>query len=147
MIKYADPEAKLTCVDLSLEMLRRARTRLKSDRPRFVTADLTKLPFDDGAFDCITCGYVLEHLPDPRTGLQELSRVLEPGGRLLLLATEDNFSGAWTSRVWCCRTYNRQELMKICDDLGLRWQKELWFTRVHKALRAGGICVAIEKQP
>lgn len=147
VIKYADPEAKLTCVDLSLEMLRRARTRLKSDRPRFVTADLTKLPFDDGAFDCITCGYVLEHLPDPRTGLQELSRVLEPGGRLLLLATEDNFSGAWTSRVWCCRTYNRQELMKICDDLGLRWQKELWFTRVHKALRAGGICVAIEKQP
>jgi ubiquinone/menaquinone biosynthesis C-methylase UbiE len=146
VIKYADPDAQLTCVDLSTPMLRRARARLKSGKPRFVTADLTRLPFADGAFDCVTCGYVLEHLPDPRAGLSELSRVLQPGGRLLLLATEDNFSGAWTSRMWCCRTYNRQELMRICDELGLHWAKELWFTRVHKALRAGGICVAIEKR-
>ena len=33
---------------------------------------------------------------------------MRPGGRMLLLTTEDNFSGAWTSRFWCCRTYNRQ---------------------------------------
>ena len=146
VIKYADPQAGVTCVDLSTPMLRRARVRLKSARPQFVTADLTRLPFGDGAFDCVTCGYVLEHLPDPRTGLQELARVLETGGRMLLLATEDNFSGAWTSRMWCCRTYNRRELMKICDELGLHWSKELWFTRVHQALRAGGICVSIEKR-
>ncbi len=146
VIKYADPRAELTCVDLSTPMLRRARVRLKSDRPRYVTADLTRLPFADRTFDCVTCGYVLEHLPDPRTGLSELARVLEPGGRMLLLATEDNFSGAWTSRMWCCRTYNRRELMKICEELGLHWKKELWFTRVHKALRAGGICVSIERR-
>lgn len=146
VLKYADPDAQLACVDLSTPMLRRARSRLKSARPRFVTADLTKLPFADGTFDCVTCGYVLEHLPEPHAGLTELSRVMRPGGKLLLLATEDSFSGAWTSRMWCCRTYNRQELMQICDELGLHWTKELWFTRVHKALRAGGICVAIEKR-
>ena len=66
LIKYADPEAEITCFDLSHEMLRRARNRLKSDRPRFVVADLTRLPFADGSFDCVTCGYVLEHLPDAR---------------------------------------------------------------------------------
>ena len=65
-IKYADPAADITCFDLSHEMLRRARNRLKSDRPRFVVADLTRLPFADGSFDCVTCGYVLEHLPDAR---------------------------------------------------------------------------------
>lgn len=146
VIKYADRDAKLMCVDLSLPMLRRARVRLKSDLPRFVTADLTKLPFADKSFDCITCGYVLEHVPDPRAGLQELARVMQPGGKLLLLATEDSFSGAWTSRMWCCRTYNRRELMKTCDEVGLVWAKELWFTRFHKALRAGGICVQIEKK-
>ena len=70
---------------------------------------------------------------------------MRTGGRMLLLTTEDNFSGAWTSRMWCCRTYNRQELMKLCESLGLRWKKELWFTRVHQAIRAGGICVEIEK--
>ena len=65
------------------------------------------LPFADGAFDCITCGYVLEHVPDARR-LAELARVMVPGGRMLLLTTEDSFGGAWTSRVWCCRTYNRE---------------------------------------
>ncbi len=94
LIKYSDPQAEITCFDLSHEMLRRARNRLRSARPRFVVADLTRLPFADGAFDCATCGYVLEHLPDARLGLAELSRVLEPGGRMLLLTTEDTFSGA-----------------------------------------------------
>ena len=91
-------------------------------------ADLTRLPFPDGSFDCVTCGYVLEHLPDAKLGLGELSRVMMPGARMLLLTTEDNFSGAWTSRFWCCRTYNRRELARICEGIGLAWHQELWFT-------------------
>lgn len=146
VLKYADAEAELTCSDLSHEMLLRARQRLKSDRPRYVVADLTKLPFDNARFDCVTCGYVLEHLPDARDGLTELSRVMMPGANMLLLTTEDKFSGAWTSRMWYCRTYNRRELFKVCADLGLRWEKELWFTPVHKVFRAGGICVHIVKE-
>jgi ubiquinone/menaquinone biosynthesis C-methylase UbiE len=145
LLKYADPEANITCFDLSTEMLRRARLRLKSDRPRFVAADLSMLPFADASFDCVTCGYVLEHLPDPRVGLSELARVMKPGAKMLLLTTEDNLSGAWTSRIWRCRTYNRRELARICEELGLKWRKELWFTRMHQVLRAGGICVEIVK--
>ena len=68
LIKYSDPEAEITCFDISHEMLRRARNRLKSNRPRFVVADLARLPFADASFDCVTCGYVLEHLPDARVG-------------------------------------------------------------------------------
>jgi ubiquinone/menaquinone biosynthesis C-methylase UbiE len=146
LLKYADRDAAITCCDLSPEMLHRARTRLKSSLPHHVAADLSRLPFADGAFDCVTCGYVLEHLPDARTGLAELSRVMQRGGRMLLLTTEDNFSGAWTSRFWCCRTYNRKELFQTCQEFDLRLKKELWFTRMHKLLRAGGICVEIEKQ-
>jgi len=146
LLKYADPETRITCCDLSPEMLRRARTRLKSDVPTHVAADLARLPFADGSFDCITCGYVLEHLPDARLGLAEMSRVLCTGGRMLLLVTEDNFSGAWTSRLWCCRTYNRAELKRTCQELGLEWRQELWFTRLHKLFKAGGICVEIVKQ-
>ena len=146
LLKYADPESRLTCADLSPEMLRRARNRLKSPRLRFVAADLTRLPFPDGSFDCVTCGYVLEHLPDAKLGLAELSRVMMPGAKMLLLTTEDNFSGAWTSRFWCCRTYNRRDLARICEGLGLRWHQELWFTRMHKVLRAGGICAELIKE-
>jgi len=146
VLKYADEDATLTCTDLSRQMLRRARNRLKSRRPRFVTADLSQLPFADASFDCITCGYVLEHLPDPEPGLAEISRVLARGGKMLLLTTEDNFSGAWTSRMWYCRTYNRAELQRLCERLGLHWKQQLWFTNLHKAIRAGGICVEIEKR-
>jgi ubiquinone/menaquinone biosynthesis C-methylase UbiE len=146
LIKYADSNAGITCVDLSHEMLRRARCRLKSDRPRFVVADMSNLPFPAGTFDCVTCGYVLEHLPDAKVGLAELSRVLVPGGRMLLLATEDNFSGAMTSLMWRCRTYNRRDLARICGEVGLVWYKELWFTRVHRVLHAGGICVELRKR-
>ena len=146
IIKYANPKANLTCFDLSHEMLRRARNRLKNARPRFVVADITELPFDNNSFDCVTCGYVIEHLPDARHGLEELARVMQPGARMLLLATEDNFGGAWTSWMWKCRTYNRRELADTCGELGLDWHRELWFTPVHKAFRAGGICVEIVKQ-
>ncbi len=145
LLKYGEPTAHVTGIDISTQMLRRARNRLKSERLELVAADLAQLPFADGAFDCITCGYVLEHLPDPRPGLAEMARVLRPGGRMLLLATEDSFSGAWTSRLWLCRTFNRKELLRQCEELGLRCKKELWFTRMHKAMRAGGICVEIEK--
>jgi len=145
LLKYADPEAKVTCTDLSQPMLRRARARLKSSRPDFVTADLACLPFADNSFDCVTCGYVLEHLANPEPGLSEMARVLKPGGRLLLLTTEDSFSGAWTSRLWYCRTYNRKDLLSVCESLGLKCKQEIWFTRMHKAKRAGGICVEIVK--
>lgn len=145
LLKYADWNAKITCLDLSHEMLRRARNRLKSHRPKHVVADVTRLPFASEAFDCITCGYVLEHLPDVREGLCELSRVLTPGGRILVFATEDTLAGAWTSRLWDCRTYNRDEFYAAAHSVGLRWRQELWFTRLHKALKAGGICVELQK--
>jgi ubiquinone/menaquinone biosynthesis C-methylase UbiE len=146
LLKYADPEANITCCDLSAEMLRRAKARMKSEAPSFIAADLSRLPFGDESFDCVTCGYVLEHLPEARTGLKELWRVMQPGGRMLLLTTEDNFCGAFTSRLWYCRTYNRKELFGACQRLGLDWKQEIWFSPVHKLFRAGGICVEIVKR-
>ena len=84
-----------------------AEVRAHLPRPRvFVEGALPS--FAAASFDCVTCGYVLEHLPLAKVGLAELSRVISPGGRMLLLTSEDTFSGAMTSRVWCCRTYNRR---------------------------------------
>ncbi|HEY2761505.1 MAG TPA: class I SAM-dependent methyltransferase [Pirellulales bacterium] len=145
LLKYADDDASITGLDISSEMLRRARGRLRSDRPQFLSADLSRLPFADGAFDCITCGYVLEHLPDARPGLSELARVLGRGGRMLLFTTEDSFGGAWTSRLFLCRTYNRHELSHICREVGLEVVQELWLSDVHRALRAGGICLELRR--
>jgi ubiquinone/menaquinone biosynthesis C-methylase UbiE len=118
---------------------------VKSNRPVFVAADMTRLPFADASFDCVTCGWVLEHLPDPRPGLAELGRVLRPGGSLLLLATEDTYSGLLTSHTWKCRTYSRQELRQVCAEVGLPWHSQLWFSPIHRFFRMGGILVEAQK--
>lgn len=47
-------------------------------------ADLTSLPMDDGAFDAIVCVHVLEHIEDDLTAMDEIFRVLRPGGWSLI---------------------------------------------------------------
>jgi SAM-dependent methyltransferase len=139
LLRHASPAALITAFDLSQRMLKRARRRLHSARVTQVAADLTRLPYPDAFFDAAVCGWVLEHLPDPRPGLRELARVLQPGGKLLLLVTEDTLTGSMCSRMWHCRTHNRGELRRICRDCGLRWRRSLWFSKLHALFRLGGI--------
>jgi SAM-dependent methyltransferase len=146
LLAQADPDALITGFDYSQQMLHRARSRLRSDRATQVAADLTRLPYADDSFDAIVCGWVLEHLPDPRPGLHELARVLRPGGKLLLLATEDTLTGAMCSRLWHCRTYNRLALRQVCQECGLHWERELWFSRLHAWFRLGGIIVELRRE-
>ena len=115
MLKQADADAQLVGFDLSQGMLRRARNRLKSDRPQLLAADLTRLPYRDAAFDALVCGWVLEHLPDPAIGLRELARVVKPGGKILLLTTEDSLLGAISSRFYHSRTYRRADLRRSAN--------------------------------
>lgn len=51
-----------------------------------IHGDACAIPAPDGTFDCAILSEVLEHLADPRTALQEASRVLRPGGTLLACA-------------------------------------------------------------
>lgn len=45
-----------------------------------VKADICHLPFEDHSYDVILCNHVLEHIPDDTKAMQELFRVLKPGG-------------------------------------------------------------------
>ncbi len=45
-----------------------------------VKADICNLPFEDNSYDVILCNHVLEHIPDDAKAMQELYRVLKPGG-------------------------------------------------------------------
>jgi len=66
-------------VDISPRMVELARERGVDAQ----VGDATRLPFADGAFDCVVAAWMLFHLPDVDRGLDELSRVLAPGGRLV----------------------------------------------------------------
>lgn len=54
-----------------------------------VNADITRLPFDDGAFDAIICSHVLEHISDDCAAMCELRRVLAPKGDALIMIPKD----------------------------------------------------------
>lgn len=75
--------ARVVGLDFSREMLRIARR----DRSAlsFVRGDALALPFPNGTFDAITIAFGLRNLADPRRGLDEMLRVLRPGGRAVVL--------------------------------------------------------------
>lgn len=75
--------ARVVGLDLTHRMLQLA-TR-KSSAVEFVTGDMTSLPFASHTFDLVTTGYGLRNVPDLNLALDEIARVLRPGGRLLSL--------------------------------------------------------------
>ncbi len=54
-----------------------------------VKADICDLPFKDNSYDFIICNHVLEHIPDDTKAMQELYRVLAPGGIAILQVPYD----------------------------------------------------------
>lgn len=139
LLSNSDPRANVTAIDLSTRMLERTRRSLQSDRPALLAADLTRLPFANGSFDCVTCGWVLEYQADPRPALRELRRVLMPGGKLLVLATDDTPAGRMVGRLWSCRTFTVDVLRAACRDAGLKWRRRHWLSPVHRLSGTGGI--------
>ena len=73
--------------DFSRQMLDAARRKASatSSPVAWALADALRLPFPDGAFDCVTSAFLLRNLADLRAGLAEMARVLRPGGRLVCL--------------------------------------------------------------
>lgn len=89
------------------------------------------LPFRDASFDCVICSEMIEHLPEDETIFQELARVLEPNG-LLILGTPDYASWLWRFiekmyhifMPWGYAEehithYTRRKLLNIANSYGL----------------------------
>ena len=80
-------DIRLTGIDLSDEMLAIART-LARELGREVAlrqGDAHSLPFDNATFDTVVCTFGLCAIPDIDKALDEMTRVLRPGGRLILV--------------------------------------------------------------
>jgi len=82
-------------LDLLLPKLR----FLRDCHPRLVQASVFALPFPTAAFDIVICSEVIEHVPDRPEVLAELTRVLRPGGTLIL-GTPDYGRRLWWILEW-----------------------------------------------
>ncbi|MFJ9743015.1 class I SAM-dependent methyltransferase [Streptomyces sp. NPDC101166] len=74
--------ARVTAVDAEPSMIELAERAAPTARVR--VAALPELPFADGEFDAVVANFVLNHVGRPQVALEELRRVLKPGGRIAL---------------------------------------------------------------
>jgi SAM-dependent methyltransferase len=108
---------EIVALDLSHRMLEEAvlKTERDADRVLFLHQDATLLPFPGASFDAVACLEALEFLPSARRTLQEMARVLRPGG--VLLTTNRR---GWESRLFPGRTFTRPQLISLLEAVGLR---------------------------
>ncbi len=83
------PQGEVVVADINASMLSRGRGRLLdrgiAGTVEFVQADAERLPFPDRYFDLVTIGFGLRNVTDKQAALNEMFRVLKPGGRVLVL--------------------------------------------------------------
>jgi SAM-dependent methyltransferase len=93
LLGQASFHGRVIGLDSSRAMLAQAArdTRSNRDRLTLIWHGVSRLPFEDGAFDAVSCMEALEFFPDTRRAVQEIIRVLRPGG--VLLTT--NRVGVW----------------------------------------------------
>jgi dolichol-phosphate mannosyltransferase len=129
------PEGSVA-VDILHRKLRYAR---KFNRP-LVHASGFALPFADASFPCVLCSQVIEHVPKESPILDELCRVLRPGGRLVL-GTPDyaNWQWVYIEKLYGLvpggykdehiSHYTNRELVQLMEARGLRFEEERYILR------------------
>jgi phosphatidylethanolamine/phosphatidyl-N-methylethanolamine N-methyltransferase len=94
-------DKRITGIDLSVEMLRKARERTRRDALSQVQAlhemDAEATSFGDASFDIAVAMFVASVVPNPRRLLAEMRRLVRPGGNILLI---NHFAAAKGPRWW-----------------------------------------------
>lgn len=113
-----DRRTRLTGIDLSEPMLRRAQRRVSAKAlgnvEGLAVMDAARLAFPDAHFDAVVAPYVLTVVPEPRASLDELARVVKPGGEIILV---NHFGSGRGPMAWI-----ESALAKSSAELG--WQPE-----------------------
>jgi demethylmenaquinone methyltransferase/2-methoxy-6-polyprenyl-1,4-benzoquinol methylase len=77
--------ARVCGVDITLRMIELARRKPGADAATFLVGDMLTLPFRAASFDIVTTGYGLRNVPHLDVAIDEIARVLAPGGQFVSL--------------------------------------------------------------
>lgn len=130
------PEADVTCLDYSPDMMERAKRQAKKrglENVRFMQGDVRKLPFDDDSFDLVLSLNGFHAFPDKEAAYRKVFRVLKPGGRLILrdMASNSRILMWFFNHIEIpaanrflnkgdVRVYSRDAIQRLCDAGGLK---------------------------
>jgi SAM-dependent methyltransferase len=115
-------------IDASETMLAVAVGDTESANVAYIRGDACELPFRDGSFDAICCFAALHLIEEPMQALDEIVRVLAPGGRVALLASCNRgllparTTNALVRKLSGVRIFARAELTRAlidCDLIGV----------------------------
>jgi ubiquinone/menaquinone biosynthesis C-methylase UbiE len=102
--RFVGPAGRLVAIDVSEDQIAAARSRCAEfDWVECRVANATDLPFEDGSFDAVFGNQIIEYIADLDAALAEVRRVLHPGGRFVVMATN------WSSMVWHSKVPERME--------------------------------------
>lgn len=87
LMEKSHPDAHHIGADFSINMLHEAKKRFSSQNINWQGSDANCLPYKDNSFESVTFGYLLRNVDDSLKVLQEIYRVLKPGGRVVCLDT------------------------------------------------------------
>jgi ubiquinone/menaquinone biosynthesis C-methylase UbiE len=118
-------------VDHSLRSLRvlaeRASEASVSERILPIVADITSLPFADGAFPSVTSAETLEHVEDHEAAVAEFARVLLPGGCVVgTVPAGPRQWSTWDTWAGHVRRYAASDLERILGEAGLDADVVVW---------------------
>ncbi len=89
MAAQVGPRGLVVLSDINASMLTHGRDRLLDKGVTapvdYAVANAERLPFRDASFDCVTIGFGLRNVTDKAAALRSMSRVLKPGGQLMVL--------------------------------------------------------------
>lgn len=91
LAEAAGPTGKVTGLDFSEAMLEVGKAKVeKKPTITLMHGNAMELPFSDNTFDYVTIGFGLRNVPDYSTVLEEMYRVLKPGGMIACLETSQS---------------------------------------------------------
>jgi ubiquinone/menaquinone biosynthesis C-methylase UbiE len=119
-------------VDINKEFIKKLEKAFKDNNAKITlkVADAARLPFQSNFFDEVICSHLIEHVKDDKKVLQEVRRVLKPGGMLCLrvphirnLHTSTRkflkIKNCYTDRTHL-REYDRAGILRLANSVGFR---------------------------